>query len=188
MTLKRCSWAKHPLEIDYHDNEWCRPTHNDDELFEWLILEGMQAGLSWLIVLKKRDAMRAAFDGFNPHIIERYDDAKVDLLLQNSGIIRSRRKLAALATNARAFLEVQKEHGTFSNYLWQWVDGTPLINPIKTPQDVPAKTALSAALSDDMKKRGFKFVGPVICYSFMQAAGLVDDHEADCPFKTGNRK
>lgn len=179
----RCPWAKTGHERDYHDTEWCRPLHDDGKLFEFLILEGMQAGLSWRTVLEKREAMRAAFDGFNPVKISHYTDAKKAELLQNPGVIRNRLKINALVTNAAAFLAVQKEFGSFEAYLWRFVDGKPVDGNWKTVAEVPATTAISDALSKDLKKRGFKFVGSTIVYSFMQAAGLVNDHLAGCDFR-----
>ena len=178
---KRCSWAgSDPDYIAYHDTEWGVPLHNDDQLFEFLILEGAQAGLSWLTVLKKRENYRVALDGFDPGQVALYDNKKKEQLLTNPGIIRNRLKIEATITNARAFLETAAEFGSFSDYLWDFVDGQPLRNSWKTTAQVPAETSLSRTLSRDLKARGFKFVGPVICYSFMQAVGLVNDHVVTC--------
>ena len=181
--VNRCPWAKTVLERAYHDTEWCHPLHDERKLFEFLILEGMQAGLSWRTVLEKRAAMRAAFDGFDPVKIARYTDTKKAELLQNPGIIRNRLKINALVTNAQAFLAVQKEFGSFDAYLWRFVDNKPIDENWKRAEDVPATTPISDALSKDLKKRGFKFVGSTIVYSFMQAAGLVNDHLAGCGFR-----
>ncbi|MDL2260161.1 DNA-3-methyladenine glycosylase I [Deltaproteobacteria bacterium OttesenSCG-928-K17] len=176
----RCPWAKSELEADYHDREWGRPEHNDARLFEMLILEGMQAGLSWSIILKKREAMRLAFDGFDPRKMAEYGPAKEAELLANPDILRSRTKIAALSLNAGAFLKVADEFGSFAAYLWAFVDGRPVVNHWSAPDQVPAETELSRALSRDLKKRGFKFVGPVICYAYLQAVGLVNDHLISC--------
>ncbi len=178
----RCPWAKGPLEAAYHDNEWCRPLHDDRKLFEFLILEGMQAGLSWSTVLAKRENMRAAFDGFDPVAVAAYGDDKKASLLQDAGLIRNRSKINALVANAKAFLAVQREFGSFDAYLWQYVNGKPVVGRWQSVEDVPATTPLSDALSKDLKQRGFKFVGSTICYSFLQAAGLVNDHLASCDF------
>ena len=180
-TKMRCTWAgTDPLYINYHDTEWGVPLHQDRKLFEFLILEGAQAGLSWLTVLKKRPNYRRAFDGFEPRKIARYGSRKTKRLLSDDGIIRNRLKVAAAIQNARAFLEVQKEFGRFNTYLWGFVGGRPVKNAWKTGEQIPAQTALSKALSDDLKRRGFKFVGPTICYAFMQAVGMVNDHTVDC--------
>ena len=182
MKLERCPWAKSPSEIAYHDNEWGRPLHDDRALFELLILEGMQAGVSWRIILDKRPAFREAIDGFDPAKVAAYGPEKVDALLGDPGILRNRSKLRCAVTNAQAFLRVQEEFGSFDAYLWGWVDGKPIVNHPRSMADVPPWTPLSRALSEDLKKRGFKFVGPTIVYSFLQAAGLVNDHLASCPW------
>ncbi len=181
MDQERCPWAKNDLEIAYHDDEWGRPERGDAKLFEMLILEGMQAGLSWSFILSRRENMRAAFDGFDPEKIARYDQAKEAELLANPGILRNRAKIAALAKNAGAFLRVQSEFGSFSRYLWGFVDNRPIVNHWRDFTELPAATDLSTALSRDLKKRGFKFVGPTICYAYMQAVGLVNDHLVTCP-------
>lgn len=185
---RRCDWAgDDPLYIAYHDNEWGRPEHDDGRLFEMLILEGMQAGLSWITVLKKRDAFRAAFDGFDPEIVAQYDAEKIEALMQNEKIIRNRRKIEAAVQNARAFLAVQRQYGSFDRFLWQYVDGAPLVNRWQSQSELPAATPLSERLSKDLKKLGFRFVGPTIVYSLMQAVGMVDDHMVGCPCHTDNR-
>ena len=177
----RCSWAGDvPVYVDYHDNEWGRPTHDDRMLFELLVLEGAQAGLSWLTILKKREAYREAFDGFDPAKVALYDEAKVEELMTNEGIVRNRRKIDAAITNAKLFLDVTREFGSFDAFIWDYVDGEPIVNRWKTQADVPATTPLSDRISKDLKKRGFKFVGPTICYAFMQACGLVNDHVTTC--------
>jgi DNA-3-methyladenine glycosylase I len=179
--MKRCAWAgERPMYVKYHDEQWGVPLHDDQALFEMLILEGMQAGLSWRTILDKRDNFRAAFDQFDPAVVATYDESKIQELLQDSGIIRNRLKIRAAVTNARAFLEVQDEFGTFDAYIWGFVDHKPIINRWKTMHEIPAKTAQAEAMSVDMKKRGFKFVGPTICYAFMQAVGMVNDHTVDC--------
>ncbi|OKL48052.1 DNA-3-methyladenine glycosylase I [Boudabousia marimammalium] len=183
--LRRCDWATHSqIEQDYHDSQWGVPVFDDQELFQLLILEGMQAGLSWLTVLQKREAFSSAFDGFNPEIISFYDEAKEHELMQNSGIIRNRLKIRALSLNARAFLEVREQYGTFAAYVWNFVDGAPIINAWQSSQQVPTQTEISQNLSKDLKKRGFKFVGPTISYAFMQAGGLVNDHLLHCDFRS----
>lgn len=177
----RCSWAGDlPIYIDYHDNEWGRPVHDDNKLFEMLILEGAQAGLSWITVLKKRDTYREAFDGFDPNIVALYDDEKVQELMGNAGIIRNRLKIAATITNAKLFLEIQNQYGSFDKFIWSYVDNTPIISNWPKIEDVPASTPLSDRISKDLKKIGFKFVGTTIIYAFMQATGMVNDHIADC--------
>jgi DNA-3-methyladenine glycosylase I len=178
---KRCRWAGTDADyIAYHDLEWGVPVHDDRTLFEFLILEGAQAGLSWLTILKKRDHYRRVFDGFSPEKIARYDQKRIDRLLADPGIIRNRLKVNATITNARAFLAVRQEFGSFDKYLWRFVDGRPVTNAWKTETEMPAQTDTSRKLSRDLKKRGFTFVGPVICYSFMQAVGMVNDHVSDC--------
>ena len=175
---KCCAWPKTVLSIAYHDEEWGVPLHDDRKLFEFLILEGAQAGLSWETVLNKRDNYRAAFDQFNPAKIARYSQQEIQQLLLNAGIIRNRLKIAAAIQNAKAFITVQKEFGTFDEYLWQFVDGRAIRRKPGSP--VPAQTTLSEALSKNLSERGFKFVGPTICYAFMQAVGLVNDHDHSC--------
>ena len=177
----RCEWAgSDPLMVAYHDDEWGVPLHDDPQLFEFLILEGMQAGLSWMTILRKRENFRAAFDGFDPQKVAHYDRGKFEELMANPGIIRNRRKIEAAAQNGQAFLEVQGEFGSFDAYIWQFVGGKPLVNTWKTISEIPAKTAQSEAMSKDLKKRGFNFVGPTICYAHMQATGMVNDHTVDC--------
>lgn len=176
--VKRCHWAKTDLSVAYHDREWGVPAHDDRTLFEFLILEGAQAGLSWEIILRKRENYRRAFDNFDPKKIAKYDQKKIDRLLCDEGIIRNRLKIGAAIQNAHAFLAVQKEFGSFDKYVWRFVNGKPLLRKRGTP--IQASTRDSDALSRDLKARGFKFVGTTICYSFMQAVGLVNDHDADC--------
>ena len=176
--LKRCAWARTPLSIAYHDAEWGVPLHDDTRLFEFLVLEGAQAGLSWETILNKRDNYRAAFDGFNPAKIAKYNERKIESLMNDAGIIRNRLKINAAVTNARAFLDVNREFGSFDAYVWRFVNGKPLRR--KRGQFVPARTELSDALSKDLAKRGFKFVGSTICYAMMQAVGMVNDHETGC--------
>ncbi len=178
---KRCRWAgTDPIYTAYHDTEWGVPLHDDYKLFEFLILDGAQAGLSWITILKKRQNYRNALDDFNPRKIARYDNHKINELLLNQGLIRNRLKIEAVVQNARSFLELQKEFGTFDTYIWQFVGGQTLKNRWETIHEIPAFTDESTAMSKDLKKRGFKFVGPTICYAFMQAAGLVNDHTLDC--------
>lgn len=179
--LSRCTWVTDdPLYIEYHDQEWGKPIYNDDRLlFEFLILEGMQAGLSWITVLKKRETFRKAFDNFDARKIIHYDDRKIDALMNNAGIIRNRLKIQSTIINAKALLELQKTQ-TFSDYLWQFVDGKAIINRWKDKTQLPVSTPLSDALSKDLKNRGFKFIGTTICYAFMQAVGMVNDHTIDC--------
>jgi DNA-3-methyladenine glycosylase I len=178
--LIRCTWPSNPLSIRYHDEEWGLPQHDDRALFEFLILEGAQAGLSWDTVLQKRENYRAAFDGFNPQRIARYDRRKLERLLGNPGIIRNRLKIASAVSNAKAFLDIQKAFGSFDKYVWQFVGGKPQVNARRSGQRVPASTPESDAMSKDLKKRGFNFVGSTICYAFMQAVGMVNDHEVKC--------
>ena len=174
----RCFWATTPLSIEYHDQEWGVPVHDETRLFEFLILEGAQAGLSWETILRKRENYRAAFDGFNPAKVARYDERKIAALLNDAGIIRNRLKINAAVTNARAFREVQREFGSFDVYVWRFVEGKPLRR--KRGQPLAARTPLSDALSKDLLQRGFKFAGSTICYSFMQAVGIVNDHDPSC--------
>ncbi|HEV7644844.1 MAG TPA: DNA-3-methyladenine glycosylase I [Pyrinomonadaceae bacterium] len=178
--VKRCSWAKNDLAIEYHDKEWGVPMHDDRTFFEFLVLEGAQAGLSWDTILRKRVSYRAAFDNFAPEKVARYTDKKIEKLLQNEGIIRNRLKINSAIYNARAFLEVQKEFGSFDKYIWSFVDGKPLNNKVKSMSDVPAKTEISDRLSKDLRARGFNFVGSTIMYAFMQATGMVNDHTREC--------
>ncbi|MGZ4829327.1 MAG: DNA-3-methyladenine glycosylase I [Candidatus Angelobacter sp.] len=176
----RCSWATTPQMIAYHDTEWGVPQHGDRVLFEFLILEGAQAGLSWSTILAKRDAYQRAFSNFNPKSIARYDASKMKQLMTNEGIVRNRLKISATVQNARAFLAVQKEFGSFDAYIWQFVGGAPIVNSRSASGQVPARTEESDKMSRDLLKRGFKFVGPTICYAFMQAVGMVNDHLVDC--------
>lgn len=178
--MKRCAWATTEPSIRYHDEEWGVPVHDDRILFEFLILEGAQAGLSWETILKKRDGYRAAFDGFDAHKIACYDQEKVRALLANPGIVRNRLKVAAAIQNAKACLAVQREFGSLDAYLWEFVGGQPKRNAWRSLKDVPAETLESKALSRGLLKRGFKFVGPTICYAFMQAVGMVNDHVVGC--------
>jgi DNA-3-methyladenine glycosylase I len=180
MTENRCSWARTPASIDYHDREWGVPVHDDRVLFEFLTLEGAQAGLSWETILNKRDAYRRAFAEFDPAKVARFTPARLERLLKNPGIVRNRLKVASAVTNARAFLAVQKEFGSFDAYLWRFVNGKPIVGRRIGLKDIPARTAESDALSRDLLKRGFKFVGSTICYAYMQAVGLVNDHAVDC--------
>ena len=176
----RCGWAKGERYIQYHDEEWGVPVHDDRTLFEFLILEGAQAGLSWSTILNKRENYRRAFDGFDPRRIARYDSRRVKKLLADPGIVRNTLKIASAIGNAKAFLRVQEEFGTFDRYIWQFVGGKPLMNKRKSLREVPPRTAESDAMSKDLQHRGFKFVGSTICYAFMQAVGLVNDHVVDC--------
>jgi DNA-3-methyladenine glycosylase I len=176
----RCAWAKNELTIAYHDREWGVPQHDDRVLFEFLILEGAQAGLSWDTILRKRKNYRAAFNHFDPKKISRYDKRKLDSLMRNEGIVRNRLKIESVVKNAKAFLEVQKEFGSCDRYVWQFVGGKPKVNAREKLDDVPARTAESDAMSRDLKKRGFTFVGTTICYAFMQAVGMVNDHMVNC--------
>ncbi len=179
--IKRCEWANESeLYKAYHDNEWGVEIHDDRGLLEFLILEGAQAGLSWSTVLKKRESYRKAFDNFDALKISRYTDKDISKLLANPGIIRNKLKIKAAVTNARAFLVVQKEFGSFDNYLWKFVNGTPVLNSWKKITDIPSRSPESDAMSKDLKKRGFTFVGTTICYAFMQATGMVNDHVVDC--------
>jgi DNA-3-methyladenine glycosylase I len=185
---KRCPWARNPLAIRYHDREWGVPVRSDRKLFEFLILEGAQAGLSWDTILAKRENYRKAFDGFDPEKIARYTARKKAALMKDAGIVRNRLKIESAVTNARCFLEVQKEFGSFAAFVWKYVDGKPVRTGHRTPATVPARTKVSDALSKDLKRRGFKFVGSTIMYAFMQATGMVDDHLRDCfCSKTGKK-
>lgn len=181
----RCPWAKvtNPEYLRYHDEEWGVPSHDDIHLFEMLILEGAQAGLSWETVLKRREAYRKAFKGFDPIKVAAIDRKEVEALMQNEGIIRNRLKIESAIINAKAFLAIQKEYGSFNEYLWSFVDNQSIVNWPKTMKELPAKTALSDLISNDLKKRGFKFVGSTIIYAYLQAVGVIDDHFADCTYK-----
>ena len=176
----RCQWANTPRSIAYHDNEWGVPLHDDQRLFEFLILEGAQAGLSWELILRKREAYRIAFDHFDPIKIAAYDNAKTAELLSNPGIIRNRQKIAAAIGNAQAFLKTQQERTTFDAYIWQFVNGAPIKNAWSAHDEIPASTPQSAEMSRQLRRRGFRFVGPTICYAFMQATGMVNDHTTNC--------
>ncbi len=181
LTRTRCAWAgTYPIYQAYHDEEWGVPVHDDRHLFEFLTLEGAQAGLSWITILRKRESYRAAFAGFDPEIVARFDEARVAELLGNPGIVRNRLKVTSTITNAQAFLKVQEEFGSFDAYLWRFVDGVPIRNSWQSIKDVPASTLVSDLLSRDLKKRGFRFVGTTICYAHMQATGMVNDHTVDC--------
>ncbi len=178
---QRCTWAgSDPLMVAYHDREWGLPLHDDKKLFEFLCLEGAQAGLSWSTVLNKRKAYSLAFQGFDPKRVAHYDETKIQTLLQNKGIIRNNLKVRAFITNANQFLKIQSEFGSFDNYLWQFVDHHPIQNRWKRMDQIPATSPESLTMSKDMRKRGFKFVGPTICYALMQAIGMVNDHTVDC--------
>jgi DNA-3-methyladenine glycosylase I len=179
--VQRCEWAgSDPLYLEYHDREWGVPVRDDRTIFEFLVLEGAQAGLSWLTILRKREHYRRAFAGFDPVKVAAYNDAKIEALLADPGIVRNRLKVRSAVTNARAFLEVQREFGTFADYIWGFVGGTPKINRWRSIQEIPARTPESDALSKDLIRRGFSFVGSTIVYAHMQATGLVNDHTADC--------
>lgn len=177
----RCQWCgDDPLYVQYHDEEWGLPVHDDRRLFEMLILEGAQAGLNWITILRKRENYRAAFDNFDAGAIARYDEAKIAALLENPGIIRNKLKVRAAVAGARAFLDIQEEYGAFDAFIWQFVEGQPIVNQRQSLQDIPAETEESRAMSKALRERGFKFVGPTICYAFMQACGMVNDHTVDC--------
>jgi len=179
--MKRCQWVKNdPLEIAYHDSEWGVPVYDDQKLFEFLILEGAQAGLSWTTILRKRESYQQAFDCFDPAKVARYDEKKKQELLQNAGIIRNRLKIESATVNAQKFLMLQEEFGSFDAYIWQFFDGQPIQNQWTSLAEIPARTEVSDTMSKDLKKRGFKFVGSKICYAFMQAVGMVNDHTIDC--------
>jgi DNA-3-methyladenine glycosylase I len=178
--LTRCSWATNDLSIRYHDEEWGVPTHDDRTLFEFLVLEGAQAGLSWDTILQKRKNYRSAFAGFDPARVARFDRRKMEALLRDPGIVRNRLKIASAVKNAQAFLKIQEDFGSFDRYIWQFVGGKPKQNSRRTRGQVPARTAESDAMSKDLKQRGFNFVGSTICYAFMQAVGMVNDHLIDC--------
>jgi len=176
----RCGWAKNELAIAYHDAEWGVPLHDDRRLFEFLILEGAQAGLSWDTILRKRENYRRAFDDFDAEKIARYDERKQAELLHDEGIIRNRLKIASAVSNAKSYLKITSEFGSFDSYIWSFVDGKPIVNAWKSLSEVPAKTSLSDAMSKDLKRRGFNFIGSTICYAFMQATGMVNDHLTSC--------
>jgi DNA-3-methyladenine glycosylase I len=176
----RCPWGTNPAMITYHDEEWGVPQHDDRVLFEFLVLEGAQAGLSWLTILAKREAYRKAFSGFDPAKVARYTPARIGTLLKNPGIVRNRLKIESAVRNARAVLEVRKESGSFDRYIWQFVGGAPIKNSWRSMKNLPAETAESQAMSKDLKRRGFTFVGPTVCYAFMQAVGMVNDHLVSC--------
>jgi DNA-3-methyladenine glycosylase I len=178
--LQRCGWADTEVYFDYHDREWGVPVHDDRLLFEFLILEGAQAGLSWTTILRKRDNYRAAFDHFDPRIVAAYDQRQVDLLLANPGIVRNRLKIRAAVRNAQAFLALQRDFGSFDTYVWRFVDGQPRRNAWRMHHEIPTRTPESDTLSQDLQGRGFTFVGSTICYAFMQAVGMVNDHLVDC--------
>jgi len=179
--MPRCPWGrKDELYIKYHDEDWGAPVRDDQKQFEFLVLESAQAGLSWYTILKKRENYRVAYDGFDPEKVAKYDENKVEELMQNAGIVRNRRKIEASINNAKIFLEIQKEFGSFCNYIWKFVDNKPIVNSWKDISEVPAKTELSDQVSKDLKKRGFKFLGSTIIYSHLQATGLINDHLTDC--------
>jgi len=179
--MSRCEWAgSDPVYIAYHDDEWGTPVHDDRVHFEFLVLESAQAGLSWITILRKREAYREAYNGFDPAVVAKYDEKRIETLLSNPGIVRNRLKVRASVNNARRFLEVQKEFGSFDDYLWRWVDGKPLVGDWKKMDEVPVKTALSDSVSKDLKARGFSFIGSTIIYSYLQAVGVVNDHVTSC--------
>jgi DNA-3-methyladenine glycosylase I len=180
--MGRCGWVKmdEPVYVKYHDEEWGVPVYDDQQLFEMICLEGAQAGLSWLTILKRREGYRAAFDHFNPQIIANYDEQKLAQLREDERIIRNRLKIASVVSNAQSFLTIQTQYGSFANYIWSFVDGKPIINDWVSMEEVPIKTEVSVRMSKQLKKDGFKFVGSTICYSFMQAVGMVNDHTKNC--------
>ena len=180
MEKVRCGWAFKPLDMEYHDTEWGVPVHDDSKLFEFLVLDAFQAGLCWSTILAKRENFRKAFDNFDYQKIAKYNQHKIDELLQNEGIIRNKLKINATIGNAKAFMQVQKQFGSFDKYIWSFTGGKPIINKWETMKDIPATSPESDAMSKDLKKRGFKFVGSTICYAFMQAAGMVNDHLTSC--------
>ena len=179
----RCTWAKDDLNIEYHDSEWGIPQHRDRVLFEFLVLEGAQAGLSWSTILKRRDGYRKAFSNFDPLKVSKYTSKHVEKLLDNPEIIRNSLKITSVINNAKHFLEIQKEFNSFDNYIWNFVNHKPIINNFKKLSDLPVSTNISEKMSNDLRNRGFNFVGPTICYAFMQAVGMVNDHTADCFMK-----
>ena len=179
--LKRCAWSgTDPLYVEYHDTEWGVPVHDDRKLFEFLILEGMQAGLSWITILRKRENFRRAFAGFDPEKVARFGKRDIARLMADAGIVRNELKVHAAVGNAKAFLEVREELGSFDKFMWQFVGGAPIVNRRRGMKDIPASTPVSDAMSKELKRRGFKFVGSTICYAFMQASGMVDDHVVGC--------
>lgn len=178
--IKRCEWAHEEPNLSYHDKEWGRPQHDDQKLFEFLILEGAQAGLSWITILKRREGYRRAFSNFNAKKVAKFNEKKISLLLKDESIIRNKLKINSAINNAKQFLKVQKEFGTFDKYLWSFVDHKPIKNKFKKLADLPPSTIISEKLSQDLKKRGFSFVGPTICYALMQAIGMVNDHTVGC--------
>lgn len=182
MSTNRCAWVKldNPLYIDYHDTEWAVPVFNDQKLFEFIVLESAQAGLSWEIILKKREGYRKAFKNFDPKKVAKMTNVDVEKSMQDVSIVRNRLKITATISNAQAFLAMQKEFGSFATYMWQWVQGTPIQNNLKHRDEIPAKSALAEAMAKDLKKRGFKFLGPTVWYAHMQAVGMVNDHTIDC--------
>ncbi len=181
--MKRCGWENSEEMIIYHDNEWGKPVYDDKKLFEFLTLEGMQAGLSWSTILSKRESFRKAFDDYDLDLIKNYNEDKLNSLYDNKDIIRNKLKIKSVVNNAKCFIEVQKEFGSFSKYIWQFVNNKQVINNFKKLSDVPVLTQESINMSKDLKRRGFKFVGPTICYAYMQAVGLVNDHLIDCDYK-----
>ena len=184
--MKRCQWAHDKIMIDYHDKEWGRPLHNDRKLFELLILEGAQAGLSWITILKRRKTYRKAFSNFDPLKVSKFTKKDIQRLLSDEGIIRNKLKIASAINNAKQFIKIQKEFGTFDKYIWSFVKNKPIINKYKKLAEIPATTSLSDEISKDLKKRGFNFVGSTICYAFMQSIGMVNDHTVDCMYKSTN--
>ncbi|MGB2579175.1 DNA-3-methyladenine glycosylase I [Elusimicrobium simillimum] len=188
MNKKICAWATTPEYIKYHDSEWGKPLHDDRELFEMLILEGMQAGLSWITILNKREHMRKVFDNFDAVKISKYTPAKIEKLLLDPGIIRNRLKLNSMITNAKAYLKIQKEYGTFDKFIWQFTGGKQIVNHFTDMREIPAKTAVSDTMSKTLLANGFKFVGSTICYAFMQATGMVNDHMTWCPQHKKSKK
>lgn len=183
--MYRCKWAKADIEICYHDNEWCKPSYNDLYIFEMLTLEGFQAGLSWLTILKKREDIRKAFSNFDYERIAKYDESKIEKLLNNEKIIRNKLKIRAVISNAKAYMNIREEFGTFSNYIWQFTEGKQIVNSWENETVIPNQTKLSDNISKDLKLRGFKFVGSTIIYSFLQAIGIIDDHVINCKEKNG---
>lgn len=186
--MQRCDWVQSEISRKYHDEEWGIPVHDDTKLFEMLILEGMQAGLTWDTVLKRRESMRKAFDNFDPKYICNYNEDKIRELLNDSGVIRNKLKINSLKVNAAAFLNIQGKYGTFDKFIWSFVNGIPIINSSKGCYDMPIDDAVSRSMSKVLKKEGFKFVGSTICYAFMQAVGMVDDHAVWCDWHTNNRR
>jgi len=179
--MERCKWAgSDPLYVAYHDTEWGIPVHDDRTLFEFLVLESAQAGLSWITILRKREAYREAYDRFDPAVVATYDEEKIEALLSNPGIVRNKLKIRSSVNNASRFLEIQREYGSFDAYLWKWVDGRPLTGKWETMEEIPAKTELSDSIGKDLKTRGFKFIGSTIIYAYLQAVGVVNDHQTSC--------